>query len=723
MINIMNNYITNFKKLILIMPNKNYIDKYQRQFNDKNNLNLIAIADFETIIIEKKHFPYSYNIHFNIDSQISVPFITDYKKKSKRAILNYTNYTSKNIDSFFLINEFIQDTIKLYNYVKIYKKKYNINLYIYFHNLSNFDGIFLTNFLIQEKYKIKDIVFRNNSIYKVSFLITKLTNNNKIESKKIITFVDSYKILPTSLYNLAISFKLKNTKEDLTSLFIDINNNPKLLSYPTVKTKLIKYCIKDTVILDNILYKFRQQLIRDYGIDITWSLSIASLSFNIYRKLFLKDNKIEKQLYNTNKQIFIQSTYLGGMCEIYKPYGKNLYLYDINSSYPNVMFKYEFPSGIGKVIKREDIKNINLENFFGFLSVRILVSKEEYAPIIGKKDFSGRLIFPTGEFDVNIFSEELKYAIKNTKTKILKIYFAYEYEKKYLFKEFIDHFYTKRLNAKKNKNNTLQYIYKLILNSLYGRFGLKPNKTITKILNLKELTDRNKYLAIEILYSITNEYIIDDMIIVIFELTNDLIMNQNYEKLEIKNEVKEQINILIRENSYQKTHTNTAVQIASAITAYGRIELDKHKRLAWKNKANIYYCDTDSLVTDKKININNLYNLGELKLEKIIKEAYFLAPKIYAYIDINNIKTIKFKGVPFDIQKNINIDWFKSKLSLQNEKEEISFEITHPIRKNMKKLEILQISVVYKTEAKLEKRCKIYKNNEWTDTKPHNIIY
>ena len=89
------------------------------------------------------------------------------------------------------------------------------------------------------------------------------------------------------------------------------------------------------------------------------------------------------------------------------------------------------------------------------------------------------------------------------------------------------------------------------------------------------------------------------------------------------------------------------VAIASAITAYARIEMIKYKTL---DDVKIYYTDTDSIFTDKELPSNMVGNeIGQMKDELDggwIKEAYFLGVKKYAYIDNNDVLKTVFSGLP-----------------------------------------------------------------------------
>ncbi|GER42509.1 DNA polymerase [Striga asiatica] len=46
-----------------------------------------------------------------------------------------------------------------------------------------------------------------------------------------------------------------------------------------------------------------------------------------------------------NEDSFIRRAYYGGHTDVYKPYGENLYYYDVNSLYPYVMKEFPMPGG------------------------------------------------------------------------------------------------------------------------------------------------------------------------------------------------------------------------------------------------------------------------------------------------------------------------------------------------------------------------------------------
>src|ERR1043165_302022 len=80
----------------------------------------------------------------------------------------------------------------------------------------------------------------------------------------------------------------------------------------------------------------------------------------------------------------------------------------------------------------------------------------------------------------------------------------------------------------------------------------------------------------------------------------------------------------------------TNVPIAAAITAYSRMLINEFKLLAMDLGLDLYYSDTDSLVVNGALPEQYIDSatLGQLKLEHVLEEGYFVAPKVY-WLKIN----------------------------------------------------------------------------------------
>ena len=176
----------------------------------------------------------------------------------------------------------------------------------------------------------------------------------------------------------------------------------------------------------------------------------------------------------------------------------------------------------------------------------------------------------------------------------------------------------------------MNYIAKILLNSLYGRFGMEETFTYSEII------DYNNYPNFE-------KKNIDNII-------NVVDLDKNY-LVNLRNIKAEQSNTDL-DNNIEIPNINVA--IAAAVTAYARIHMSQFKNN--NLLPNLYYSDTDSVYFDGPIDNSLISNteLGKMKLEGIYNEAIFLAPKVYA-LKNDQSSIVKIKGLNFDNIKNSNI--------------------------------------------------------------------
>jgi hypothetical protein len=111
-----------------------------------------------------------------------------------------------------------------------------------------------------------------------------------------------------------------------------------------------------------------------------------------------------------------------------------------------------------------------------------------------------------------------------------------------------------------------------------------------------------------------------------------------------------------RDELNDKTNMSVSVGIAASITAYARMHMTP---LLQDPSYNVYYTDTDSIVTDKPINEKFIGKaLGQLKLEYNIVKGVFLAPKVYSLISdlgktVTKVKGLKDPNIPFDLFEDL----------------------------------------------------------------------
>ncbi len=375
----------------------------------------------------------------------------------------------------------------------------------------------------------------------------------------------------------------------------------------STKEELSEYCKNDVEILKKFFLNFLEFWKQnDMGV---FAKTIAGCSFNTYRHKFLKDIYIHS---DAEVDALELESYRGGRTEVFH-FGRNenISVLDVNSMYPFVMKKYKYPSKLvafGKRISKKELKEYLQAGFLVIARVKIKTDEN----VFGKKDEKRGLIFPIGEFEVVLNTEELKYAFE--KGYVKKVYEFAIYEGEYLFSDFVDYFYSLRKQAKSKTENLF---YKLILNSLYGKFAQKS-----------ERWEECDYDFEEGIYSY---YDIDE--------------NKRFSVRSLGGKVERKVGEELSFNSF--------VAIAAEITANARMEL--YKLMLTAGKENVIYCDTDSLFINeegkKRLESYIGDGLGMLKVDKEFEVIEIKGLKDYEGITKNNEEIVKLKGIKKTAQK------------------------------------------------------------------------
>lgn len=419
---------------------------------------------------------------------------------------------------------------------------------------AHFGGIFDFLFLIQEllgqeKITITKIIPRGSGILLFSI--------SRADKKQEITFYDSSAMLPFSLKKLTDSFNVPTKKQS-----IDYTRIKK------VTPRLLEYLKADCIGLFQVIQKyFNSALIVKAGPKFT----IASQALQIFRTY------LEKPIECLGQGIdqWVRQAYVGGRTEIFRPLysgKKPLYCYDVNSLYPTAMLN-EMPNECEGFSRKLDMEKM------GFIEARVYVPENTYVPFLwAKSPIDNKFIFPTGEFKGTWSTLELNHALKQG-VRIL------EFGKKLYFKnggKIFEKFVTEHYNFReKSHDETEKIIAKLILNSLYGRMGIKRDREGIEFDNGQE--------------NVTP-----------------------YTEFKLKNKTVRFVKTDVRLKSFSN------VAIAAYITAHSRIIMH---RLLNEVKETLYYTDTDSLFTTARMPTGT--GLGALKLEYECNRACFLLPKTY----------------------------------------------------------------------------------------------
>jgi DNA polymerase type B, organellar and viral len=191
----------------------------------------------------------------------------------------------------------------------------------------------------------------------------------------------------------------------------------------------------------------------------------------------------------------------------------------------------------------------------------------------------------------------------------------------------VETFYEEKKTA---KTPVVRNIAKLMLNSLYGKFGMKDIQNTLKIVSKEEA---NKIIK-QYNYSIFSE------------LRNGKIIIKYSTRIspELRNLFKDRENINgLNESLYKERGVPSAVQIASAIAGYTKLIMHKYKNIP-DNPC--IYTDTDSIVLKSKLPGKYLgKEIGQMKIEHIIKKGIFAGKKLYCIINNKQNLIIKASGI------------------------------------------------------------------------------
>lgn len=221
----------------------------------------------------------------------------------------------------------------------------------------------------------------------------------------------------------------------------------------------LEYCQRDCEIVHKTLNKI---FIEDKKNKVEFGLTLGAKSLKHFRTYY-----ISKSIPQRNFTEF-KPAYRGGRCEIFKT-GKQPHIstFDINSLYPYVMSKYDYPD------PKDAIKTTKISDL-GVFFVRVVVDEKTYVPYLGKV-IENKYIFPVGEFFGLYTGFELRQAHNLGQLKEIEVVEGFKFRSMgNVFKPFIDTFYEIR---KQSDDKIIDKYNKIFMNALYGKFG-QSNKSL-----------------------------------------------------------------------------------------------------------------------------------------------------------------------------------------------------------------------------------------------------
>jgi hypothetical protein len=441
---------------------------------------------------------------------------------------------------------------------------------VYAHFGGKFDFQFFLNYLFfHEDWTVESIIPRGSGILCFDAVV-EMGNGKKVK----IGFNDSSAMMPFGLKSLTNNFKVESLKKEWNHAW----------TTPFETKELVKYCEFDCRGLHQVIQKYHTwPIIKRAGSAGT----IAGQAMKVLRTM------MHTEVWSLKPRVdrFVRTAYFGGRTEIFKPLFTGpgrLRCYDVNSLYPTVM---RDPPVIGDIPKGypSKFKYFTVEyepDAIGFYEAEVEVPDDMYVPPLGvnwKIDGHTKYIFPTGKFRGVWSTLDLEYA-KTLGVKVKTGRGVIFENNGNFFRKYVDNLY--EIREKSDRESVDNVLAKLLLNSCYGRFGLRVDREGLVVdegqLGLVEGTDNQGYT-----------------------------LEQNGSLMR-----------LLREPKTLETFNNVAV--SAWVTSASRVFMHQKYMI---NPQALYYTDTDSEFT------TDLYEdakgLGGMKLEYDCAEACFLLPKTY----------------------------------------------------------------------------------------------
>lgn len=374
----------------------------------------------------------------------------------------------------------------------------------------------------------------------------------------------------------------------------------------------VMYCKRDVEVIEKVFIHFLEFIDKnDLG---GLSYTIAAQAFNSYLYRFKKHEifihsheqatELERRAYHGGRT---EAFYIGEIKD-------KVYVLDVHSMYPSIMRDCAVPVKFIKYLEKPRLDDYLYYRSRGYLVIADVLVKTD-KPIVPLR--GERLIAPVGKFRTALTSVEIDFLFENGGD-VLEWYGMSVYIGDVVFKDYVEYFYHYKEQAAKENNKVDYMLYKLFLNSLYGKFGQRSPKW-NRVGTTQDLSQVDYKIAID---ALTGK----------------------------KHNIRIYAGVVEQSDDYRES-AHSFVAVSAFITAYGWVKITNYIiKAGWEN---VYYTDTDSIFTNE-IGYNRLLKggyigdeLGMLGLEYIADGMYIYGLKDYQ-VNINGKRMVKMKGVSKD---------------------------------------------------------------------------
>lgn len=494
------------------------------------------------------------------------------------------------------------------------------NYKVYFHNLK-YDGEYILAWLFDNGFEF----VTDKKKRKTQSFTTLITDMGTFYSIEIYFDVDGHHTNKVTIYD---SLKILNFSVDKIAKDFGLPISKLKIDYKEYREKGHQLTPEEVAYIKNDVTIMAMALNTMFDRGLT-RMTIASDALNDFKEM-CGEFKTMFPVLSLEIDADIRRSYKGGFTYVNpewsnKETGSGV-VFDKNSMYPAKMTQELLPIGLplqfkGKYkpnerfplyvqhlsckfkVKPNKIPSIQLKSSPSFLPNQYIESSNDEIVALTLTSPDLELFFE--EYDVEDITYEGGWMFKGTRG---------------LFSPYVNKWTESKIKAKKDGNKSLYLISKLMLNSLYGKFGLNP-------------VSRKKYPVLD---------------------PNDNVVKYVMSEKEIRNPI--------------------YLPVASFITAYARKDIIESSQMIREFSQKKYgfdaylYSDTDSIhCLLNKDDVEELshyleiddYKLGAWKLESTFIRGKYLHQKCYIEEDENHVINTTIAGLPKKLSHVINFDNFK----------------------------------------------------------------
>ena len=213
-------------------------------------------------------------------------------------------------------------------------------------------------------------------------------------------------------------------------------------------------------------------------LDLTGTVGGSSWA-NARRLLDLPDAML-----SISDHVFARKAYYGGRVQVFRPFSRKGFEYDVNSLYPAALARMSLPCGAPARRHGLEASAAYLSGCDGVYRVAVRVPSMWIPPLPTRT--RKRSAYPTGRFRGVYCGNELRYA-ESQGVMVEEVFEALVYpESKNVFKPWIEKLWALRANAPGGKSGPWGTFLKFYMNSLTGKLGMRPESQ-TYVVNPRTL--------------------------------------------------------------------------------------------------------------------------------------------------------------------------------------------------------------------------------------------